>query len=873
MGIELDFVQAMRDAGCAPADPAEIVADDTIRRYTVEGDKPRSKNGSYCLAADGDFGYGWFQWFKQPEVHNWHSKSNRKWTAEEKAEHKRKMDAARQKREAQIEADRKTAREEAAAMWAAGARDGVSPYAIRKGVTLKGVRYDGDTLLVPMWRDGVVVAVQRILADGTKLFQRSSDHVGAYFSIRGDLDTIAICEGVSTGATVHEATGWSVICAFNAGNLKPVAKAIRAKYPDARIVFAADNDHETTNAKGEPMNAGLDKAKQASVAIGGAQVLAPDCEAGESDWNDIAARLGVDAVRDALMGAPVVAVADEWDDDVHDERDYDIGPEVVDHDPMSRIRPLGHDRGVYYFFPVETGQIVSMKASELGRPQTLYKLADKDFWLAMYAPETKMGVICDMASAVLMQACHRKGVFSLDSQRGVGVWRDGHARLLVNCGGLIVGEGVRCHPSEFVGRYVYEAGANVIDLECDPLGNTDAARFRDICNRLSWRKRQSGDLLAGWCVVSVVGGALDWRPHIYVTGPKGSGKSTVMDNIVTGAVGSVGIKRDGGTTEAGVRKAIGTSSRPFIMDEAEAESGPRQQQMKLILEYFRNASSGAVVENAYATYVSRSAACFGAINPPVSQGADADRWSMLELMRNTSADRDEHYRDLMADIRALIRPDFAARLLARTVANLDVLLDNIGVFVDVLSKKLGSKRAGDQIGTLLAGTYSLVSNKRVTHAFVEGWVEKQAWDWDDLTGGGSDSDALMQHIMSARVAYDHEGMRRESSIGEMVWRATNDSGAPQEAAARGLGGYGIKVQGDMLVISNTSSRIRELLRDTPWAVQWKQTLGQYTGAHNMENKPVYFGPGVLTKGTAVPLDAALGRDAGEGDEFVLEGFE
>lgn len=864
-----EFIDAMRKAGVGPHDIGEIQADDVLRRYQVEGDRPRTKNGSYRLADDDGFGYGFFQSFKEGEVHKWHSKTKRKWTPEEKAAHADKMAASKRHREEQRKEASDAARAEGSRVWSAASRTGDSPYLERKGVTLRGVRYHGEVLVVPMWRDGDMVAVQQIMPDGFKLFLKGSDHVGAYFSIKGDLDTIAICEGVSTGASVAEATGWSVICAFNAGNLKPVARAIRAKYPDARIVIAADNDHEATNAKGEPHNVGIEKAQQAAVAIGGAQVVSPDAEPGLSDWNDVHLAHGIDAVKGGLMRAPVVHREPEPDDTW--EVDFGVDEVVETTDPMDQIRPLGHNRGDYYFFPRATGQIMRLSATALGRSQNLYQLAPRGFWEAMYAPEESMGKIADYASADLIMACHRKGIFSLEDARGVGVWRDRGGALLVNCGHEIVGEGVRCHPSEHKGDYVYEAGQRVIDMDVEPLSNKEAARFRDICKSLTWKKPQYGDLLAGWCVVAAVGGCLDWRPHIFITGRKGSGKSTAMDKIVIGALHGIGIKRDGGTTEPGLRKAIGASSRPFIMDEAEAESGARRTQMQLIFEYFRNASSGAVVENANASYVARSAACFGAINPRIDQGADADRWSMLELTPNQASDRDTHYKKLLEEIREVITDDFPDRLLARTVANLDVLLHNIDVFIDVFSKKLGSKRAGDQIGTLVAGSHALVSSQRVTFDFVEDWVSRQDWDFGEMQGGGSDAEALVSHIMAARVRWDTDGMGRESSIGELIWAASEPGSVVHESAARALGGKGIKVEGERIVISNTASPLRQILKDTVWSV-WRRTLGDYDGADNCDGRVVYFAPGLKTKATSIPIDA-LGIDRGDvGSEFEMEGF-
>jgi putative DNA primase/helicase len=51
--------------------------------------------------------------------------------------------------------------------------------------------------------------------------------------------------------------------AFNAGNLKPVALALRKKFPEAKIILCADNDRFT------PGNPGVSKAREAALEVNG----------------------------------------------------------------------------------------------------------------------------------------------------------------------------------------------------------------------------------------------------------------------------------------------------------------------------------------------------------------------------------------------------------------------------------------------------------------------------------------------------------------------------------------------------------------------------------------------------------------------------
>ena len=72
-----------------------------------------------------------------------------------------------------------------------------------------------------------------------------------------------LCEGFATGATLHQATGHATAACFSAGNLLSVAKVLRGKFPELRLVLCADNDAHT------PGNPGLTKAREAARAVGG----------------------------------------------------------------------------------------------------------------------------------------------------------------------------------------------------------------------------------------------------------------------------------------------------------------------------------------------------------------------------------------------------------------------------------------------------------------------------------------------------------------------------------------------------------------------------------------------------------------------------
>ena len=114
-----------------------------------------------------------------------------------------------------------------------------------KGVKGRGIKEYKGSLVVPVYRDGKVTSLQFIAPDGGKRFLSGGQIEGGYASISGgskERSRIIIAEGYATAASLFEATGLPVVVCFTASNLLPVAKAMRAKYPNAQLIIGADND-------------------------------------------------------------------------------------------------------------------------------------------------------------------------------------------------------------------------------------------------------------------------------------------------------------------------------------------------------------------------------------------------------------------------------------------------------------------------------------------------------------------------------------------------------------------------------------------------------------------------------------------------------
>ena len=323
-----DFAEALRAAGFELSGPP--VMDGRLQRARVMGDTGAQRSGAYTGYLDGRPS-GFIQNHRTGLKTTWTTAQapqalvDRAAMAAEAAE-------KRKQREAELEQQHLIAGQTAARIWASAAPAEAHPYLARKGVQAHGVRvataatiaeadrlyppedgrpghaYSAGDLLVPVHGpDDALWTLQSIREDGRKRFGKGGRLDGGSFTI-GDLDQagpLVIAEGFATGATLHELTGQPVVVAFNAGNLRKVAEAYRARLPDRVLVIAGDNDHQAPRKLGPDglprKNVGAEKACEAAAAVQGFALLpAFDKTSRGTDWNDLALEQGIETASALL---------------------------------------------------------------------------------------------------------------------------------------------------------------------------------------------------------------------------------------------------------------------------------------------------------------------------------------------------------------------------------------------------------------------------------------------------------------------------------------------------------------------------------------------------------------------------------------------
>lgn len=280
------FRDIMRAAGL---ESPEVIEPGKLHRFPGAGKRPANRAG-WCVLFDDGLG-GCFGDWSSGLYETWQAKRNKPYSRAERAAFARRVEAAKQQAEAEQRARQAEAAKRAAAIWnAATPAPHTHPYLTRKRIQPHDARIHKGALTLPVMDfTGKLTSLQFIATDGGKLLLSGGRKRGCFIPVAGEMENparVLTCEGWATGCTLAEDEPTAlVLAAIDAGNLEPVAMAVRRHWPSAELVIAGDDDRSTAG------NPGATKAKAAAIASDALFALpqwpkdAPDHL---TDFNDLA---------------------------------------------------------------------------------------------------------------------------------------------------------------------------------------------------------------------------------------------------------------------------------------------------------------------------------------------------------------------------------------------------------------------------------------------------------------------------------------------------------------------------------------------------------------------------------------------------------
>lgn len=723
----------------------------------------------------------------------------------------------------------------------------------------------------------------------------------------GDRMVFILGEGYATCASLYEATGHCVLVCFDASNLVTVAKAIRERLADAIILIGGDNDRWNRKPDGTPYNPGKSAAAKAGKDAGALIALPPFTDAdqtgvdergdpeGPTDWNDYHQLHGLEAINGLIMVAldggditppePKKQIPEpqeappEAPIELPSAPDSDAGvamsnpPEIPneDLDEVEHLQKnkyftvLGYDHDEYFFFSHAKQQVMCRKRPDL-KGTGLLELANDKNWWELNFPAAKDGIDNDAAFSWIIHVAHSRGVYDPTNVRGRGAWLD-DGRVVYHLGDELLVDGQQVGIAEISSSYVYPRSRRMPRPAQSPLTKEEGRKIHEVARKVRWARPGSAVLVTGWTFLAPICGALKWRPHIWITGGAGSGKTTIQRDFCAALTTGFGRYAQGNSTEAGIRQALRTDALAMLIDEFESNNEREKQRTENVLSMIRQASSESQAETMKGTQFGdgmnfhiRSMFCLASINVNLEKQADRDRITKLSIRVPTEEESDtDHWLELESDLKAIEEnEELPARMISRALGMMPTIIATVRVFTRAAAKNFRSQRMGDQYGTLIAGCWCMCNDAVPTEAEADAMISR--YNWDEHTEDGAHDDAIeaLQTIMSTKIKLG--GSLPDVTMAEALREAHSMRrlGKIEQATAEDiLSRNGIKLEevAGRILVGISNRNLRMMLKDTPYSTDMRGQLLRIKGSARFDGTRSFGG--VASRCISIPLEAAL----------------
>jgi phage/plasmid primase-like uncharacterized protein len=574
----------------------------------------------------------------------------------------------------------------------------VHPYMVSKGFSDNGVakidKY--GNLLIPAYKESGFVGLQRIYEQDGKFVKRYTSGIekqGSFCPIGKfkNAPLIFVSEGYATAKSVYEATKKPSICVWDCGNIIHALHQIKSISPKSKIIICADDD---TNNDPRFHKIGEKKARAAAKRFSNCIVKLP--KFGEikndswTDFNDLHVFVSLEEVKKQL--------------------DCDVSE-------FKEIILKGHSKdGKMYYYNTETMSIAALTPMEHTN-KNLLAMAEGKYWgdRFKYKKDNEGNNTgqpdWDFVIEQVFKEQRKVGFFDFANIRGYGVHADNN-NIVVNLGDSIYfnREIKPIHGNDIKTKYFYEADKGIdIDFN-EELNDSEGEEIISAFKSISYKNSSDYIIMCGFIAMAQVFGALKWRPQIWLTGSKGSGKTTILSYIRPLIPFCM---RVDDSTAAGIRQEVQNNTYAIIYDESEPNSEKARKVMTEIMELARQSSSLTDSMHLRGSASGKSVRfkpniifMFSSIQKFLPTVADISRFYPIELM-NPKGHTESHYRELEKKMESVSR--YGHKLFARMVNNFDTFQENINICRKILKEMKYESRQADQLAPLVAG-YHFIGN-------------------------------------------------------------------------------------------------------------------------------------------------------------------
>ena len=523
----------------------------------------------------------------------------------------------------------------------------------------------------------------------------------------------------------------------------------------------------------------------------------------------------------------------------------------IQDNPHYRLLGLAGDEVAFW---ISAGRILTKTRESLTQPSTLISIAPQEWWCRLAEMDLLGTTGARRIGDSLIRAADDLGQVDLERRTGRGAALLDNGTVVYHLGDrvLVDEHEIRISGSLNGAREGLDERFWLAEAQIKlgaAASEKDMRQMAKAVMAYRWASPEDGRRMLGWMVVALIGGALEWRPHLILTAPSSVGKSWLVKQVIGRLMGPL-LTKVADATPAALARKTDVSSLPIAIDEAEPSSPWVMEVFKLLrvasggdgMRLRADGATGGVVGQQ-----PRFTALLSCTAMPALQQADETRMTVVRL-----GDEVDDWPAVQAGIReAMKRADAVRYRIIRRAP--EIVADAARIADEFQQQGMDSRE-------------SLASA-----ALTAGW---HAWGLDQ------------KDVYSKRKEHDDtpDGVRCLLDILALPFRT--DSGLDYSMGdalrlnlAEGrLGGlYGLMVttvaDETVLAINTRNSYLKKALARTPWdQVNLRPLLLQIKGAFWSPNT-LNFGS-ERVRGVVIPKDvlAVHGIELGDASGEKQKGF-
>ena len=233
---------------------------------------------------------------------------------------------------------------------------------------------------------------------------------------------------------------------------------------------------------------------------------------------------------------------------------------------------------------ISAGRVLQRTRESLTQPSTLIAIAPLAWWSGVLGDEFTSTRQSRVLGDSLLRAADRLGQVDMALVYGRGAVRLPGDQIVYHLGDrLLVRDDEERSLDDDEITWMAEPRIALAPSATD----ADCRAMAAAVMGYRWGAPSDGKRLLGWMVSAIVGGALEWRPHVQITAPSGQGKSWLLREVISALMGPL-LQRIADASPAALARMTAHASLPFSFDEAE----PSAQWVLELLSLMRISSGG-----------------------------------------------------------------------------------------------------------------------------------------------------------------------------------------------------------------------------------------------------------------------------------------